>query len=296
MIQVPPAQMNMRTLPQLATSTFVHCLEVLPPRQPDPSRIVERLQTLPPGAVHFLNIADSPMARPRMNPTVLASVLSAQTGLDTIVHLTVRDRNRIALASDTLGARAVGIPPHLAGSGDPGKSSDPASARPAGDMSVLDLIRLCVDMGQIVGAVFDPTPDARANELRKLEHKVAAGARFIITQPTFSADTMADVRTLTEPYPVPVIVGILPLYSAAHADYLHNNVPGISIPQTIRQRMASAQDAVHEGISIARELLSEARSAGFQGICLMPPFGHYELAGPILGQAAPPPENDKKAT
>lgn len=285
--------MSTPTLPQLAASTFVHCLEVLPPRDPDPSRIVKRLQALPPGVVHFINIADSPMARPRMNPTVLAAILHAQISLDAIVHLTTRDRNRIALESDILAAKAIGVRHHLAVSGDAVTFSDRASAKPAGDMSVLDLIRLCVDMGQIVGAVLDPSPNARAGELRKMERKIAAGARFVITQPIFSADAMADICARITSYAVPAIVGILPLYSAAHANYLHNNVPGILIPEPIRWRMANAEDAVREGISIARELLAEARQARFQGACIMPPFGHYELAGPILEQS-PLLENNTK--
>ncbi len=276
--------MSTPTLPQQAASTFLHCLEVLPPRGPDVSGIVRRLQELPPGVVHFVNIADSPMARPRMNPTVLAAIVRAQIGLEPIVHLTVRDRNRIALESDILAAKAVGISHHLAVSGDPVKFSDRASARPAGDMSVLDLIRLCVEMGQTVGAVFDPSPKVRARELEKLEHKIAAGASFVITQPLFSTEAFVSIRMLLRPYAVPIITGILPLYSAAHANYLHNKVPGISIPETIRRRMANAQDAVHEGISIARDLLAEARRVGYQGACIMPPFGHYELAGPILAE------------
>lgn len=287
--------MPMPTLPRLAASTFVHCLEVLPPRRPDLSHIIERLQALLPIEVHFLNIADSPMARPRMSPTVLASILRAETGLDAIVHLTVRDRNRIALESDILGAKAMGIHHHLAVSGDPVKFSDRVSAKSVNDMSVPDLIRLCVDMGQVVGAVFDPSPDARATELRKLERKIAAGAGFVITQPIFSADIMADIRALIAPYSVPVIVGILPLYSAAHARHLHHNVPGIRIPESILHRMVEATNPVREGISIARTLLSEARQAHLQGACIMPPFGHYELAAPILAQSEPPPNGERSA-
>ncbi len=282
----------MRTLPQLAASTFVHCLEVLPPRGHNPSRIVERLQALPPNVVHFLNIADSPMARPRMSPTILASVLRATTGLDAIVHLTVRDRNRIALESDILGAKAVGIRHHLAVSGDPVQFSDRAAAKPVKDMSVPDLIRLCVEMGQVVGAVFDPLPGVRTAELRKLERKIAAGAAFIITQPIFSPDVLADMSPLMTAHAVPVIVGVLPLYSAAHANYLHNNVPGISIQESIRRRMVNADDAVREGISIARGLVLAARQLRFHGVCVMPPFGHYELAGPILTPSESPADRN----
>lgn len=274
--------MNNPTLPELAVSTFVHCLEVLPPRSPDPSRILTCLQALPTACVHFVNIADSPMARPRMSATLLGSFVRAQTPWDTIVHLTVRDRNRIALEAEILGAQATGIRHHLAVSGDPIAFSDRKHAKAVRDLSVLDLIRLCASLGQVVGAVLDPSPAARDTELRKLERKVRAGARFVITQPVYDEESIPLIQAQVSAYGIPVIMGILPLYSAAHAEYLHKNVPGIHIPDTVRSRIATSQNAVGEGISIARALRRAAKEAGFQGICLMPPFGHYELADSVL--------------
>ncbi|MGB9592697.1 MAG: methylenetetrahydrofolate reductase [Anaerolineae bacterium] len=274
--------MTSPTLPELAASTFVHCLEVLPPRGSDPSRILGCLRALPRESVHFVNVADSPMARPRMSATLLASMLRLQEGWDTIVHMTVRDRNRVAVEGEILGAQAVGIRHHLAVSGDPIAFSDRKPAKAVRDLSVLDLIRLCADLGQIVGAVFDPSPTARDTELKKLERKVRAGARFVITQPIYDDAIVHVVRTQTAPFGIPILMGILPLYSAKHADYLHRNVPGIQIPDSLRQRMALSDNAVLEGITIARALRKAAKEAGFQGICLMPPFGHYELAESIL--------------
>ncbi|MDH7488908.1 MAG: methylenetetrahydrofolate reductase [Anaerolineae bacterium] len=273
------------TLPELAASTFVHCLEVLPPRGPDPSHIIMCLRALPAGCVHFVNVADSPMARPRMSATSLATALRLQEGWDTIVHMTVRDRNRVAVEAEILGAQAAGIRHHLAVSGDPIAFSDRKPAKAVRDLSVFDLIRLCADLGQVVGAVFDPSPAARDTELRRLERKVRAGACFVITQPIYDEAIAHTVRTQTSPFGIPVVMGVLPLYSAKHAEYLHRNVPGIQIPESLRQRMAQSDNAVLQGIAIARALRKAAKEAGFQGICLMPPFGHYELAGPILMDA-----------
>lgn len=272
------------TLPELAATTFVHCLEVLPPRSGDPTPILGCLQSLPRESIHFVNAADSPMARPRMSATLLATLLRLREGWETIVHMTVRDRNRIALESEILGGQAAGIRHHLAVSGDAITFSDRKPAKACGDVHVLDLIRLCANLGQIVGVVFDPSPSASHVELKKLERKIQAGARFVITQPIYDESLIHQVRSQTTSFGVPVIMGILPLYSAAHAEYLHQNVPGIQVPDFLRRRVAQSDHAVLEGVAIARALREAAQEAGFQGICLMPPFGHYELAAPILAE------------
>lgn len=270
------------TLPELAAGTFVHCLEVLPPRGSDTNRLLGCLRALPRDHIHFVNVADSPMARPRMSATLLATMLRLHQRWETIVHLTVRDRNRVALEADILGAQAAGIRHHLAVSGDPIAFSDRKPAKACGDVSVLDLIRLCKDLRQIVGAVFDPSPSVRYAELTKLERKIQAGADFVITQPIYDENLLNQVRGQTNAFGVPVLIGILPLYSAAHAEYLHRNVPGVQIPTPVRHRVAQSDNAVREGVAIARSLYRAAREAGFHGICLMPPFGHYELAASIL--------------
>jgi methylenetetrahydrofolate reductase (NADPH) len=269
------------TLPTLARSTFVVSIEVLPPRGHDVSGTVKALSTLPPGAAHFFNVADSPMARPRMSPTVLAGILQAATGLDAIVHLTVRDRNRVALESEILGAKALNIHHQLAVSGDSVEFCDRGQARAARDLQVPDLVHLCSAMGQTVGAVFDVSLSLRAKELRKMERKVQEGASFIITQPVFSEDRAAQVASDLKQYAIPVLMGILPLYSTRHTEFLQEHVPGILIPASIREQMRAAASPVSEGAGIARGLLQIAKGH-FQGVCIMPPFGRYELAAEIL--------------
>lgn len=269
------------SLTQAAESTFVICIEVLPPRGHDTASILQAFANLQPDTAQFLNVADSPMARPRLSSTVLAGLLQARMGLDAIVHLTVRDRNRVALESEILGAKALGISHHLAVSGDSITFCDRGEARAAGDLTVPDLICLCRDLGQHVGTVFDVTPSARRDELRKLEEKMQAGAQFVITQPTYDEKEMQALAEDIRPFGLPTLVGILPLYSTRHADFLHRNVPGIAISNVTRDRMASSPEPVREGVQIAQELLQAAREH-FHGACLMPPFGHYELAAQIL--------------
>lgn len=268
-------------LPELASTTFVISIEVLPPRTHSIHKALESLSTLRPGMAHFLNVADSPMARPRLSPTILAGLLKAELGLDTIVHLTVRDRNRVALESEILGAKALGVHHNLAVSGDPIIYCDREDAREVGDMHVTDLIALCRNLGQVTGVVFDVNPRARERELRKMESKLRAGAQFVITQPIYDESHASEVGLQLRDFGIPALMGVLPLYSARHTRFLHENVPGINIPASVRDAMVSAPDAVGEGVRIAQALLPIARQH-FQGACLMPPFGHYELAARIL--------------
>jgi homocysteine S-methyltransferase len=269
------------SLPDVAKSTFVITIEVLPPRGHDVSKAVNAFAGFPPGMAHFFNVADSPMARPRLSPTVLAGILQPASGLDAIVHLTVRDRNRVALESEILGAKALNIRHHLAVSGDSVEFCDRGQARAARDLGTDDLIRLCREMGQTVGAVFDVTPSLRARELHRMDRKVQQGAGFIITQPVFSEEQACHLARDLGRFQIPALMGILPLYSTRHTEFLQANVPGILIPDPIRERMAAASTPITEGVAIARSLLRVARDC-FQGACIMPPFGHYELAADIF--------------
>ena len=269
------------TLPEIARSTFVLSIEVLPPRGHDTSALLKAFSTLTPGMAHFFNVADSPMARPRMSPTVLAGIVQAATGLDGVVHLTVRDRNRVALESEVLGAQALHIRHQLAVSGDSVMFCDRGQARAAHDLKVVDLIHLCAEMGQTVGAVFDVTTELREKELQKMERKARAGASFIITQPIFSEEHATQVAEDLQQFNLPALMGILPLYSARHTDFLQANVPGILIPERIQKRMHAAAQPASEGVAVARDSLQIAKGR-FHGACIMPPFGHYELAARIL--------------
>ena len=276
--------MSKTPLPEAARNAFVISIEVLPPRGHDVTKTLEAFANLQPGMAQFLNVADSPMARPRLSSTVLAGLLQTRMGIDTIAHLTVRDRNRVALESEILGAKAMGVTHHLAVSGDSITFYDRGEARAASDLTASDLIRLCRGLGQHVGTVLDVDPAARVKELRKLDSKIAAGAEFIITQPIFDEGEMGALAKALEPFEVPVVAGILPLYSQRHAAFLHHHVPGIAIPENTRVRMLSSANPVQEGIRIARALLQAAQRS-FHGACLMPPFGHYEIAAEILAQS-----------
>jgi homocysteine S-methyltransferase len=133
------------------------------------------------------------------------------------------------------------------------------------------------------GVVFDPHPETQGleQEIERLKRKVDRGAQFAVTQPVYTAAAAEQIADATHGAGIPVMLGILPLRTPRHAEFLHERVGGISVPQTVRRRMHRATDPVAEGIELSRELLLDARPS-FAGACLMPPFGHYEIVGKAL--------------
>ena len=133
--------------------------------------------------------------------------------------------------------------------------------------------------------IFDPRPETQGldKEKERLKRKTDKGAQFAVTQPVYTSAAAEQIAEATRGVGIPVILGILPLRTPRHAEFLHERVGGISVPETVCRRMHRATDPVAEGIELSRELLLDARQ-GFAGACLMPPFGHYEIIGKILGE------------
>ena len=223
--------------------------------------------------------------------------------IEPVFQMVCRDRNRLALQSDLLSAAVFGIENVLALTGDHIVMGDHQDAKGVYDLDSVGLLRAMskleegTDMGvdmkgnpnTLDGAPTffkgccvtpcAPTPDAQAI---KLERKVEAGAQFAVTQPVYDEASAQVLREATRHAGIPIIMGILPLRTPRHAEFLHQRVAGIAVPQAVRERMERASDPVAEGAANAREMLRVARE-GFRGACLMPPFGHYEVVGDVLG-------------
>jgi 5,10-methylenetetrahydrofolate reductase len=222
-------------------------------------------------------------------------LLQQQVGVDTILHYTCRDRNLLGIQSDLLGAYALGIRNVLAITGDPPKLGDYPDATAVYDVDSIGLIRIldhlnhgCDLAGKVIGPALgihigcgaDPSKPDWEREIQRLEQKVRAGAEFVMTQPVYDPATVErflhDIRFLE----VPVLIGILPLYSHRNAEFLHNEVPGMRIPDDIRARMKAAgsgEGAQAEGVRIAQEALLAGKALA-QGAYIMPPFNKVELA------------------
>jgi len=264
---------------------FVVNLEVVPPATSScgdlPARIAQTARSL---SIDAINLADSPMAKPKMAPTLFAGVLRPllPTGVEIIPHITVRDRNRVALQGLIWGAAASGVQCVLIVSGDPVQFGDDQQAASVADLSIPDLIRMARQAGLTPGVVFDSQPPQRSVELRKLEKKATAGAGLVITQPVYSPQEAETLANDLVGYQLPILLGILPLVSLRHARFLHEHVPGIAIPDELMRQMETAgEEARARGISNARRMLALAKER-FAGVCIMPPFHLFSLMEELL--------------
>ena len=160
---------------------------------------------------------------------------------------------------------------------------DRAHTTSVGDLDVFGLVRMAREAGLRTGVVFDTHPESNGQKeaVQRLAAKVAAGAQFAVTQPVYDAAAADQLSEATQPFNIPVILGILPLRTPRHAEFLHRKVAGIAVPEQVRCRMQHAADPVAEGVVNACEMLAIARRR-FAGACLMPPFDHYEVLPDIL--------------
>jgi homocysteine S-methyltransferase len=274
---------------------FVVSVELDPPKGADPGRILDRAQYCKENEIDVINVADGPRASARMSAQSLCVLLETKVGIDSILHYTCRDRNLLGIQSDLLGAHAMGLRNILAITGDPPKLGDYPDATAVYDVDSIGLIRILSHLnhgcdlagnpigpplGLLIGCGADPSKPDLDKEVRRLEEKVKAGAEFIMTQPVYDPKTVERFLGLIRHLKTPVLIGILPLYSHKNAEFLHNEVPGMSVPAEIRERMrqaGSGEAAQLEGVKIAQEALLAARDL-VQGAYVMPPFNKVELA------------------
>jgi methylenetetrahydrofolate reductase (NADPH) len=266
-------------------SVFTVTIEVVPPPGWDADPLLDSLSTLNPSLFYGYSVATNPVAKPHMSALALCTLIKQKTGARTILHCTTRDHNALSLQSLLWGARALGIDTILAASGDMLSYRQRYETTSVRDLDVFGLVELARSAGLCTGVVFDPHPETRGleKETERLKRKADKGAQFAVTQPVYTAAAAQRIAEATRGAGIPVMLGILPLRTPRHAEFLHERVGGISVPQTVRRRMHGATDPVAEGIELSKELLLEARQS-FAGACLMPPFGHYEIVGKVLRQ------------
>ncbi len=302
----PHEKPSVRTFPRAKTSFekkissgFVLTMELDPPRGTEIGNLVSAARMFKELGGDAVNIADLPMARMRMSALGLAAAIRMRTGLDIILHFTARDRNLIGMQSDLLSAYSLGIDNILALRGDPPAIGDYPFATGVFDISTYGLTKLISTFNEgrdllgnpldnptsfFIGVAFNQNSPSFERELERLERKLASGAHFVQTQPVFEIKPLEMLAKYLSGRNIPLIASILPLLSSKHAEFLHNEIPGISIPVHIRERMASkgkGTAAIEEGTKIAREILSEVRSIA-NGACIMPQMGHYEILSEII--------------
>jgi methionine synthase I (cobalamin-dependent)/5,10-methylenetetrahydrofolate reductase len=269
-------------------------VELDPPRGFDCAKVLAGSRALRDAGADAINLAENPLARVRMGNIALASLIQREVGIEVIVHVTCRDRNLLGLQSDLMGAALLGIRSILAVTGDPARLGEHAGATSVFDLNSFGLIKLLADLnagvnalgnplgagaGFTIGCAFNPNSPRMEVQVARLEKKVANGARFAQTQPLYDAARLNEMLERTAPLGIPVLPGILPLVSERNCEYLHNEVPGITVPEEIRRRMRGKEkDAgVQEGLAIAREFIAAVRDR-VGGFYLIPPFGRHEIA------------------
>jgi len=289
--------MKVERFRDLLAKQFVVTVELDPPRGTDLTRALRESAALR-GKVAAVNIADSPMANLRMSPIALACLIRDQVGIDTIFHITCRDRSLLGLQSELLGAWAMGVENLLALTGDPPSRGDHPQSSGVFDLDVLGLLRLTAGLNRAedangkalrggcdfsVGAASNPAAPDLSVELSKLRAKIDAGAHFTQTQPVYRArDAEAFLKEAGD-LNFPVIVGILPIKSHKMLRYLDENVPGITIPADVRDRLAGTPEEKirAESVLISQELIEDLKGMA-AGVHIMP-VGEASLVGDILG-------------
>ncbi len=262
---------------------FTIAVEVVPPEGPQTGPLLSALRALQQLPIDGYSVATNPVARPRMSAMALCAVLQQQSGRPAILHCTTRDHNRLSLQGLLWGALALGIQTVLVTTGDFVALGDRSTTTDVRDVDVFDLIGMARGSGLYTGVALDPGPESRGLEkpVRRLERKIEAGAQFVVTQPFYDEAGIDELVAATRHIDIPIILGILPLRTPRHAEFLHRKVAGINVPRPVRQRMSRAENPGAEGIANAREVLGLARKR-FAGACLMPPFDRYEMLTDIL--------------
>ncbi len=286
---------------KLAAGKFVVAVEMDPPRGLATHKLLAGASLLSEAGADVINVADSPMARMRMSPWAVCSLIQRKVGTETVLHFPTRGRNLLRVQGDLLAAHAMGVRNVFVVMGDPTAIGDYPDAMDNYDLVPSGLIKLVkqgfnagvdhagADIGQptsfFVGCALNLMPPDAESEIKNLRRKLKAGADFILTQPVYQPEVaLAFIRRLEEEIGAlpPVLFGLLPLVNSRHASFLHQEVPGIVIPEDILRRMNEAgENGPRTGIQIAIELIQHMQGR-VQGVYLMPAFGRFDYAAEVI--------------
>jgi len=302
-----PLERRSRLSEKLARGEFPILAEVVPPKGCDATKEVEGAQFLLARGVDAINIPDGTGVTGRMSPLTLAALLQQQVGIDVLLHYSARDRNVLSIQADALGAHALGLRNILAITRDTGQFStllEPAvfEVDSIGLVNILNNLNQGLDVGGnplskqtgfLIGVGLNPYAVNTDEELHRFDLKLKAGANFAVTPPVFDVKQLETFLKRMESTAgrIPVVAGICPLTSYRNAEFMNNEVPGISVPQAVMDRMREVDTgdrARAEGVTIAQETLLSIRDL-VQGVQITAPFGRYAMAvevAEVLGSQA----------
>ncbi len=280
---------------------FIFSVEINPPRSPAVRHVIEKVKVLKDDGVNLINIPDGPRASARLSAMALAQAILSEVDIDVIPHYTCRDRNILGIQSDLLGAEVMGINNLLCVTGDPPKLGDYPMATAVFDVDSIGLLHIADNLNHKLDLAGNPIPRATALhlgcganpgaidldlEIDRLLRKIENGACYVFTQPVFEEDLLFRFIEKANIPEVPIIVGILPLVSFRNAEFFHNEVPGMEVPDYIRDRLRPIEDRAESaktGVEIARDALIKTAPVA-AGAYIMPPFGKTDLALEVIRQ------------
>ncbi len=282
---------------KIADGEFVRLVEMVPPRGGNPRKVLDAAALLSEAGIDAINIPDSPRASSRMSPLALAVLIERDAGIETVLHYCCRDRNILGMQSDILGAHALGLRNILVITGDPIKTGDYPDATAVFDIDSIGLTNVIhhlnrgADIGDrsldeptsfLIGVGVNPGAVDFEEEMNRFYWKVDAGAEFAITQPVFDPGLLErfveyiESRSLR----IPVIAGIWPLTSLKNAEFMNNELPGVSVPDSVMKRMEASgggEESMKAGVEIASDILRRIRPI-VNGVQVSAPFNRYRLA------------------
>ena len=276
---------------------FVVSVELAPPRGVNPAKLLAGAEMLRARGVDAVNVTDSALGRASMSALAVCYLVQGGTGMTVIPHFTTRDRTLMGIQAELLGAHAMGLRHILALTGDAPNPVDRMGSSAVFDIDSIGLVKLLTQLNEgvdlagnsiggrtdfLIGCAFNPTARDLPLEIERLGQKLEAGAHFVMTQPVYDLELVARTLGHVHDFNAKVMLGILPLQSFRHAEFLHNEVPGIVIPPFVLERMKEAgADGRKAGIEMAQEILEYAHTR-YAGVYLMPSFGRYELCASVL--------------
>ncbi|HEX7024520.1 MAG TPA: bifunctional homocysteine S-methyltransferase/methylenetetrahydrofolate reductase [Gemmatimonadales bacterium] len=286
---------------KLARGEFITTVEIVPPKGVDPGPMFDQCRALRAAGVDAVNVPDGPRAQSRMGALLSGLMIEREVGLETVVHYACRDRNLLGMLSDLLGAAAAGLRNLLLVTGDPPKMGPYPDATAVFDIDAIGLTNLVsrlnhgLDPGHnpigaptkfVIGVGVNPAAPDLDRELKRLHWKIEAGAEFAITQPVFDLDQLDRFLKHVESFRLPIIGGIWPLVSLRNAEFLANEVPGVTVPAEVLARMRRSsergrEEALAEGVAIAREMLVAVRDR-LRGAQVSAPLGRVPVALDVL--------------
>jgi methionine synthase / methylenetetrahydrofolate reductase(NADPH) len=282
---------------KIATGQFATTIEITPPKGPNAAHMLDGVRQIKAGGIDAVNVPDGPRAQNRMGAIAVAVLIQQQVGIEAILHYCCRDRNLLGMHSDLLGCSALGVRNLLLITGDPPKMGPYPDATAVFDIDSIGLTNMVslmnrgLDLGEnsfgepttfTIGVGVNPGHLDLEQELRRFDWKVKAGAEYAITQPVFDVAQLEHFLDRIEPMQVPIVAGIWPLLSYRNAQFMNNEVPGVSVPEDVLERMRIASEkgkefGLREGAAIARETMKIIRDR-VAGVQVSAPLGRIDLA------------------